>query len=430
MANLTEMPVEVLNHIFSFIADPSIREYNAQKSRERCLSAISKACRCFHTIIQPLLFDNIIMGFGRGPTKAVQLMRSLEENPELVKRVRNMTIHFAYSGATPHNNGNELLKVVSDVQCLTIHTVFGEAPFEPRFLDTNPMLGLRTLKVLDNQLGMKGIQKYILIPQVQQFAFACPFLGKFPETTQEQTSNLLTLDLDLNNHFHIPTNTLGKVLGMCPQIKHLRCAIPGNGILQGRNNHTVGVDSPVSPKKISEVLAHAQNSLEKLEFVHCECRWGSHDNSKMDLSMMKTLKYIHSPHWFFGTGYEYGIKSGLYTFLPASLEELSVLFQDLRSVAEFNPYLKPYHEDHFHKEKIEYGLYGEATWILELAQNKDKYLPLFKTLKFVCGSDYVGDRLPWWKPRQSVIDGLKEAGIDFMRGVHKDDGEDESEDES
>ncbi|KAH8657060.1 hypothetical protein BGZ60DRAFT_434714 [Tricladium varicosporioides] len=418
MANLSEMPVEVLNNIFSFIAGPPLGKYDVQKRRAHCLSAISKVCRCFHTIIRPLLFDNITISFGRGPTKAVQLMRSLEEHPELVKRVRNITVYFGYSGKVSHSNGNELLKVVSDVQCLTINTIYGDAPFKPHFLDKNPMSKLRTIKVFDDQLRMTGMQEYIRIPQVQQFSFACPFLGEFPQT-EKQTSNLLALDLDIQ--FHIPANTLGKVLSMCPRIKHLRCAIPGNRTLDGRNNQTIGVSSPVSPKEISEALANAQDSLEKLELVHCECRWGGHDNSKMDLSMMKTLKYIYSPHWVFGTGYEYGIKSGLYKFLPASLEELSIHFQDLRSATGFSPYLKPDYEDHFRKEKMEYGLHGEAIWILQLVDHKDRYLPLLRTLKFTGGSDYDSNPLPWWKPHKHVVESLREVGIGFMRRVQEDD---------
>ncbi|RDL34431.1 uncharacterized protein BP5553_07559 [Venustampulla echinocandica] len=132
----------------------------------------------------------------------------------------------------------------------------------------------------------------------------------------------------------------------------------------------------------------------------------------MDLSMMKTLKYIDCPATcFFRSGTAYSTRGGLYKLLPSSLEELTIRFEYWYGLECWGDAVSNYGDDDS----------AEFLWLVELASNKTEYNPQLKVLRLedcdMTEMDNEEPRVGPWDPPLIVAETLGKAEIHFTASV-------------
>jgi hypothetical protein len=282
-------------------------------------------------ILKPLILQKFCLYPSSNPIQCALLIRSLDENPELRGMVHHVGLFWKRGDKVVHDRANEILEALPSLKSLYLHASLDEDPFDPRFLEVNPLPHLRKINILDLQLTIENMRRYMVLTHAEHITVRSTFSWGPPQSTNIIQSTSPVLFLDLDSSHHIPPEVLRGVLKWCPRIRKLRCALSGYGFPDPIGGDTLRMHTSLSPRDLSEALASAQDSLRELEFLRCPCKWPGQANSRMNLSMMKVLKSISCPaECFFSPNAVYVARPGLYKLLPASLEELSVIRSQVR----------------------------------------------------------------------------------------------------
>lgn len=321
MAVIEDVPPEILSKILLHVINGL---YVHQRARFMC--SLSTLSRQFYFVLQPLIFRRVHIAFQPGPARCALLFRSLNEDPSLIEMVHDLGVSWLLPvREKPNNEADELLKILTSLRSLLIHSKWNHEHFPTQFLDVNPMRNLTTVTLRGLQLTPDDIRKYLVLDHVEHMTIGCPFVGDFSESIDIDGKTSRLLSLYIHSASHIPPELLLNILKICPKIVELRCAPPGRGVQQGLDDSTLRLGDRLSPELISKALSPSKSTLQRLELVPSPCEWPGHDGSRMDLSMMKALRYIHCPsQCFFIPRTPFNTRVGLYGLLPSCLEELSV----------------------------------------------------------------------------------------------------------
>lgn len=329
MTVLSDLPIEILTNIMSAVVD--------KDNSVPFLCSMSTLCHAFHQTLPSFIFNNYEIKFENlpmelvNPAKHILLMRSLKENPSLSSHIHEMRIDWKRGDQETHRLVNELLGLLTNLKSLSIFAKDDKESFQPHFLKVNSMPLLKNVTLDDEQLSMENIKQYLVLESVEKMKIASYIPGSFSKSAEMdgKTSPLLSLDIDEN--FHIPLDSLRGILEICPRIKSLRLGLPGKGIPGSARydmlDDPVKETTPLSPIRLSQTLAVARTSLQRLELLVCGCLWPSIARTRMDLSMISALTYISCPSkclfpdvW----GTLYTSRTWLYRMLPSGLESLAV----------------------------------------------------------------------------------------------------------
>ncbi|KAF4633560.1 hypothetical protein G7Y89_g4558 [Cudoniella acicularis] len=355
------------------------------------------------------------MRFAPGSNKPALFVRSLKENPELVEMVHVMGVGWRAGDRDLNHEVNDFLRDLPSLRGLQIWAELDEEHFVPHFLETNPMRHLTSMRLNDKQLTIDIIKKCLFLKHLQYLTLVCKFPGTYSPliSAEKKTSQLLSLVLEEDSH--IPPEILRGVLRICPEIKTLQCALPGRSV----PNQFVWFDSTklasiFSPVLISNALATAQNTLQKLELHICLCEWPGHDDSRVNLNMVKALRHVDClVKCFFISGALCKTRVGLYKLLPASLEELHLRFEYTCSLECRD---NPINDNQSPIQKPD----SEFLWLLKIANKKAEYGSCIERIRLErydlpqdCGTvdDDLDDiiQLVSWDPPLIVAKSLSEA---------------------
>jgi hypothetical protein len=315
MANLLDLPNEIIFKILSIVASECPKFF---------LRSLSISSRRFSLLLRPLIIRRLrfCLDSDRHLAKYALLMRTLDENPELKSMVHSVTLCWIQPDEDIYEKTNKMLENVPKLRSLDIHV--GGAGSGHRYPSSlNHMPDLREIMISEPRLMLEDLQKYMVLTHAEHIIIQSRLTrsSSISKDIIKRTSPVLTLGLEPPNH--ISPETLRDILEWCPKIEALRCALPGHGFVSYTS--PTRMDTSLSPMALSQALAPARDSLRELEFHVCSCHWPGQANSRMDLSMMRVLKYISCPaECFFSPNAVYVARIGLYKLLPAGLEELTV----------------------------------------------------------------------------------------------------------
>lgn len=259
----------------------------------------------------------------------LRFLRSLKENPDLPRLISKVAL--SRNGYTDDDFSlaitNQLLGMLPNLTSLSLEAnVCSELEFHLRFLEVNPMESLKNVKLSDNHLTIKTLNKYLSIPSLDKLTIGSRLFGTAEEVDDTiQNSSLRILALN-GGHHHTPAETVYAIAKANPKITSFKA--PLFGTAGGHNGYhmATNMESLFSPAQISDALYPLQNSLEQLQLELCDCSWPdrAHDGTKMDLSMMNNLRILRCPSkCFFPPGVR-GVRAGFYKLLPPNLEELTL----------------------------------------------------------------------------------------------------------
>jgi hypothetical protein len=247
--------------------------------------------------------------------------------------VFEMSLIWSSDDDLVYGTANKILAILPNLRGLTV-TVLSKSPlgpFHPHFLDVNPMVNLRRITLEDPNLTTDSMKRYMLLDRIEHINVKSQALD-IPTRAQREVSEGESplLAFEIHENHHMPLEALNEVLEWLSALRMLRCALPGRGDLTEYRNREglvsfTGLTTPLSPLGIAQALNSVKHSLQTLELIGCQCKWPSHDRSRMDLSMMMVLKSISCPSaCFFVMGDIYSARTGISGLLPPSLEELTV----------------------------------------------------------------------------------------------------------
>jgi len=151
---ITRLPDEILNEILSIaIADDQRNWWNHEYYTTA--TTLSRVCKLFHRIAQPLLFKNIQLSSPHELAPACRLVKSLyrtiQANPALRTCCKSVSFHistFTYPIIEDYALGDELLSLCPNITSFNLHGGYGHSetwPFLRRVMQHIPKIKILTL---------------------------------------------------------------------------------------------------------------------------------------------------------------------------------------------------------------------------------------------------------------------------------------------
>lgn len=294
--------------------------------RETCEVALT--CRRLRILAQPVIFQEINTAatdtcLTHSINKCIiHFMRSLEELPELADMVRYATFRWRDYELVDDRNFRKLISRLPSLRALSIYiSSKWPAVHYPDLPSIASLSQLTTLQLVRRCTIPAEVLTYMSIPTLQSFDLSGTIFAKsstWPDNPSPETYKIKTLKVA-----HIGNKTLGHLLRRTPFLQNLNFRI-------GRSNFTYREKRYyISVLALAEILKPVLNDLEALTIwmkMHAS-PVGTLDNLRLDLSMVKNLRKIICPGYFFfpiEADSNLSTRGNISKLLPSSVEELEV----------------------------------------------------------------------------------------------------------
>jgi hypothetical protein len=181
---ITRLPEEILNQIFG--AAIAMKRSN-DPEYYRCALALSRVCRLFHRVVQPLLFQHLEFLMAKHELTPAcnvirNLHRTLQENPLLGLWCTRADFRVRNHRASPFRDfilADELIGWLSNITTFSFHGGFAHWshpqtwPFLRRALERLPRIENITLSSEDSGLILAPICDIIQTMQLQSLNLGC-----------------------------------------------------------------------------------------------------------------------------------------------------------------------------------------------------------------------------------------------------------------
>jgi hypothetical protein len=174
---ITRLPDEIFNEILCIGIEDDQRNWWNQEYYITAIT-LSRVCKLFHRIVQPLLFRNIQLSSPHEIAPACRLLKSLyrtmKSNPALGTCCKSASFHistFTYPTFEDYAVGDELLSLCPNITSFGLHGGYGHSetwPFLGRIMQHMPNIKILTLSREDFDLHLAPVCEIIQTLNLQR----------------------------------------------------------------------------------------------------------------------------------------------------------------------------------------------------------------------------------------------------------------------